>query len=119
MRRVADFLPADEIARRLAAEADMLVYWYEGVPFVASSAAARIGLATGVPVLASPTSWFSDLTAVTYQPDDLTQGIQRLLDDTDLRDQLTEGAREFCHAHSWERMAARHVALWQAAESAT
>ena len=45
----------------------------------------RVGLATGVPVLTSPTSWFADLRDVTYQPADLEEGVRRLLEDTQLR----------------------------------
>jgi glycosyltransferase involved in cell wall biosynthesis len=84
----------------------------------AASGAARIALATGVPVLASPTAWFSDLRHVTHQPDDLVDGLARLLDDTSLRDRVTLAAREYCHAHSWRRVAAEQAALWQSVESA-
>jgi glycosyltransferase involved in cell wall biosynthesis len=114
--RIGDFLPAEEVARRLAAEADALVFWYDNTPHASASAAVRVGLATGVPVLTSPTSWFSDLTEETYQPDDLVGGVRRLLDDTALRDRLTAAAREYCEANSWSRTAERHLALWQSLE---
>jgi glycosyltransferase involved in cell wall biosynthesis len=113
-----DFLPVETIARRLAAECDALVFWYDDVGPAAASGAVRVGLATGVPVLASPTGWFSDLTDVTYQPADLLEGIERILNDTELRDALTAAARDFCEAHAWQRTAADHLALWESVESA-
>ena len=116
VRRVGGYLPAPEVARRLAGEADVLVFWYDEVPHAAASGAVRVGLATGVPVLASPTSWFADLREVTYQPDDPVEGVRRLLEDPPLRDRLSEAAREYCHQHAWGRVARRHLALWSAVE---
>jgi glycosyltransferase involved in cell wall biosynthesis len=117
-RRVSELLPVEEVARRLAAEADLLVFWYDEVPRAAASGAVRVGLASGVPVLTSPTTWFSDLTDVTYQPDDLVEGVRRLLEDTQLRDRLTTAARDYCQEHSWPRTARRHLELWEALEAA-
>ncbi len=116
-RRVRDFLPVEEIARRLAAEADILVFWYDEVGFAAASGAVRVALATGVPVLTSPTGWFEELRDVTFQPSNLVQGIEQLLDDTALRARLTSAARAYCEANSWSRVAERHQALWQSLES--
>jgi glycosyltransferase involved in cell wall biosynthesis len=118
VRRIPELLPVEEVARRLAAEADVLVYWYDEVRGVSASGAVRVGLASGVPVLTSPTSWFSDLTDVTYQPEDLVDGVRRLLDDTPLRDHLTTAARDHCHQNSWPRTAERHLELWEAIEAA-
>ena len=112
VRRVAEFLDEDEIARRLAAEADVLVFPYAQPRFTAVSGAVRVGLASGVPVLTSPTTWFSDLREATLQTDDLAAGIAQLLDDTALRDELTAAAREHCHDNSWQRTAQRHVDLY-------
>ena len=113
VRRVAEFLDEAEIARRLAAEADVLVFPYAQPRFAAVSGAVRVGLASGVPVLTTPTTWFSDLRAVTLQTDDLAGGIARLLDDTALRDELTAAARQHCAEHSWARAARRHVELYE------
>jgi glycosyltransferase involved in cell wall biosynthesis len=113
VRRISQFLPVAEVARRLAAEADILVFWYDDFPHASASGAARVGLATGVPVLTSPTSWFSDMRDVTYQPESLVEGIRQLLDDTPLRERLTAAARDYCHANSWPRVAERHLALWR------
>lgn len=116
VRRIGEYLPVEEIARRLAAEADILVYWYDQFPHASASYAVRIGLASGVPVLTSPTSWFEELQAVTYQPTDLGEGVQRLLEDTTLRDRVTGAAADFCHAESWPYVAESHVALWASLE---
>jgi hypothetical protein len=91
----------EEVARDLAAQADILVFWYDQGLFASASGAARLGLATGVPVLTSPTRLFSDLTQVTYQPTELLPGIQRLLTETGFRQRLTDAARDYCHANNW------------------
>ena len=114
VRRIAQFLDEPEIARRLAAQADVLVFPYAQPRFSAVSGAVRVGLASGVPVLTTPTTWFSDLQDVTLQTDDLAAGIARLLDDTALRDDLSAAAREHCHAHSWDRAAQQHADLYAA-----
>jgi glycosyltransferase involved in cell wall biosynthesis len=108
-----DFLAVETIASRLAAEADILVFWYDEAPHISASYAVRIGLASGVPVLTSPTGWFRDLREVTYQPHDLVEGVQRLLEDTPLREHLTAAARDYCHMNSWPCIAKRHQDLWQ------
>ncbi len=113
VRRYDEFLPVEDVARRLAAEADVLVFWYSAVPQASASGAVRVGLATGVPVLASPTNWFTDLRSATYQPGDLIPGVARLLEDEALRLRLTSAAREYCEQHSWARTAERHLALWR------
>lgn len=116
IRQIQEYLPVEEIARRLAAETDLLVFWYDELPFVAASYAVRIGLATGVPVVASSTTWFEDLGAAVYRPDDLLEGVRRLLDDEPLRRDLATAARDYCHAESWQRNAERHLALWDSLE---
>jgi glycosyltransferase involved in cell wall biosynthesis len=110
------FLPTRTVARRLAAECDVLVFWYDEVPHASTSGAARVGLATGVPVLTSPTGWFADLHDVTYQPPDVVEGVRRLLDDSSLRASLAGAARDFCAEHAWRRVAADHLTLWQSVE---
>ena len=109
VRHYREFMPVAEAARRLAAEADILVYWYDDAAHVSASGAVRVGLATGVPVLASPTNWFNDLRGVTYQPADLFEGVRRLFDDTALRDGLTAArARLLPRAQLGQRIAERH-----------
>lgn len=118
VRLISGFMPADEIAGRLAAEADVLVFWYKPVGYLGASAAVRIGLSTGVPVMTSPTAWFDDLKDVTYQPDDPVEGVRRLLEDTELRQRLVSAARDYCHENRWARIAQRHRSLWESLEIA-
>jgi len=115
-RREPRFLPVEDIARRLAPEADILVFWYDESDFPTVSGAVRVGLATGVPVLTSPTTWFADVREATYQPPDLEEGVRRLLEDTRLRENLVEAATTYCHTHSWQRTAERHLDLWRSLE---
>jgi glycosyltransferase involved in cell wall biosynthesis len=117
VRRERGFLPVDEVARRLAAECDILVFWYDHSSHASSSYAARIGMATGVPVLTSPTGWFADLRECTYQPEDLFEGVKQLMEDTPLRERLVTASRDYCHENSWPRIAERHLALWRAMET--
>jgi glycosyltransferase involved in cell wall biosynthesis len=116
VRRETRFLPVEDIARRLAAEADLLVFWYDEADFPTVSGAVRVGLASGVPVLTSPTTWFADVREVTYQPPDLEEGVRHLLEDTRLRERLVDAATTYCHAHSWQRIAERHLDLWRSLE---
>jgi glycosyltransferase involved in cell wall biosynthesis len=109
------YLPTTEIARRLAAEADVIIFWHKDRPQVSASGAVRIGLATGVPVLTSRTQWFADLTEVTYQPSHLIEGVARVLADTPLRNSLVECAQDFCHQNTWRRTAAEYSAVWEMA----
>ena len=112
VRRVAEYLPAQEIAPRLAAEADVLAYWYDEVDHYSASGAVTLGLASGVPVLASPTSWFHDLRDVTFQPPNLLDGMKQILDHSELRENLSERACAYCEDNSWPRVAEKHLALW-------
>jgi glycosyltransferase involved in cell wall biosynthesis len=112
VRRIGDFLPPEKTAYYLAANSDILVFWYDEVAHASASGAVCIGLATGVPVLTSQVGWFDDVRDATHQPADLFEGVARLLDDTALRDRLTAAARDYCHGNSWRRTAARHKALW-------
>lgn len=116
VRRTGGFLPIEEIARQLAADTDILVFWYDEVDVASASYAIRIGMATGVPVLVSPTRWFHDLRAVTYQPDNLLLGVQRLLEDSSLRERLTAACYDYCHDHRWSAVAERHLQLWKELE---
>jgi glycosyltransferase involved in cell wall biosynthesis len=116
VRRIDTYLSEEAIARQLASEADILAFWYDPMPFAAASAAVRLGLASGVPVLTSPIRWFADLREMTYQPITLISGVQRLLADTSLRRNLTTAARQYCHEHRWSQIAERHLALWRTLE---
>jgi glycosyltransferase involved in cell wall biosynthesis len=113
VRRIASYLPEAEIARRVAAEADMLAFYYRDIEHFSVSGAVRIGLSTGVPLLCSPTRWFTDLKDATYQPANLVEGAVRLLEDDSLRTRISQASKDFCHEHSWPRVAEKHLALWR------
>lgn len=112
VRHEAAYMEEAEAAHRLAAEADVLVYWYDEVQHASASGAVRIGLASGVPVLTSPTGWFEDLKTTTYQPDDLVAGVRRLLEDEALRSRVTAAAKAYCDRHAWATVRLRHQAFW-------
>jgi glycosyltransferase involved in cell wall biosynthesis len=114
VRWIEDYRAEADVAHDLAAEADVLVFWYDEARYVSASIAVRTGLASGVPVLTSPTRWFQDVRGVTHQPVNLVEGLERLLEDTTLRDTLTEAATDYCHRHAWSKIADRHRALYRA-----
>ena len=92
---------------------DDRVFPYDDVPHASASGAVRVGLATGVPVLASPTRWFEELGDAVHRDADPAEGVRRLLEDEPLRRRTVEAARAHCREHSWSRCAARHAALWR------
>jgi glycosyltransferase involved in cell wall biosynthesis len=114
------WLPMPELAARLAAETDLLALPYAPVAHHSASSAVLLALSTGVPVLTSDTTWFADLGAAVHRvgdgEDELADGLARLLDDDVLRRRVTDAAREHCADHSWSRIAARHVDLWNSME---
>jgi glycosyltransferase involved in cell wall biosynthesis len=97
----------------LAAQADVVV-----LPAAPSGELAREVLASGVPVLAPRAPALAELREAIYQPDDLTEGLGRLLADARFAGELAARARELCHRHSWARVAQRHLELWAALEAA-
>jgi glycosyltransferase involved in cell wall biosynthesis len=118
VRWVDDYLPVEEVAQRLAAEADVLVFPYDEVPHLSSSGAVRVGLATGVPVVTSGARWFDELGDAVHRSDVVVEGIGTVLEDAALRTRLTAAAREYCETNSWPRVSDRHVALWRELEAA-
>jgi len=113
VRWVSDFLPSEESARRIAAEADAMIYWYRDIDHHSASGAVRVGLSTGVPIVASTSRWFDELRDAVYQPADLVEGVRRILDDTELQERVSAGARAYCEENSWTATAERHRALWR------
>ncbi|MEA2202768.1 MAG: hypothetical protein QOI89_3462 [Solirubrobacteraceae bacterium] len=111
VRWVRDYLSQEEVAQRLAAEADVLVYFYDDVVQYSASGAVRIGLASGVPVLTSKSRWFDELGESVYRTDDLVIGVQRLFADNQLRADVTTAARDFCEENSWPKIGKMHRLL--------
>jgi hypothetical protein len=116
-----EWIPLPEVAARLAAETDVLVFHYDEVGHRSASSAVTLGLSTGVPVLTSATDWFADLGPAVHragtEADTLASGLEQLLEDDDLRELTTTAAREYCVANSWSHVVARHVDLWSSLEA--
>ena len=115
------WLPLGAIAARLAAESDVIALPYDEVAHRSASSAALVALSTGVPVLTSDTTWFADLGSAVVRVGDgadrMADGLRHLFNDDRLRQETVTAAREYCHADSWSRVAARHVDLWNSFES--
>jgi glycosyltransferase involved in cell wall biosynthesis len=104
---------SEELARRLNEEADAVVFWDHEGCYLAASHTARIALASGAPVLTSPTSQYADLAAATFQPEDLGAGLREVLESRTRSAELAGAARAFCEEASWPRIAALHLVLWR------
>jgi glycosyltransferase involved in cell wall biosynthesis len=116
--RFADMPPSSvDLAQRLNEEADAVVFWGHGGGSLTASYTARVALASGVPVLTSPTSQYADLTAATLQPGDLGAGLRDILLSRVRRAELAGAARAFCEEASWPRVAALHLVLWRTLSS--
>jgi glycosyltransferase involved in cell wall biosynthesis len=112
VRRIGGYPDAAAAARLLAAEADLLAYPYREAGLAYASGAVTVGLATGVPVLASTAACFDDLGEAVWRTDDLHGGLARMLDDTALRERTAAAARAYCHDNDWATTTRRHRALW-------
>jgi glycosyltransferase involved in cell wall biosynthesis len=118
VKRVALSLDSQAAAGVLARRADAVVFWENSEPgFLGSSTQVRVALASGVPIVTSATSRYADVAAPTFQPSELEEGIEALLDDERLRLSLQEQAEAYCDEHSWAAVARRHLALWESVES--
>jgi glycosyltransferase involved in cell wall biosynthesis len=104
--------PGASAAARLADKADVVVLWHEDASDARASRAARMALASGVPLVAARTTWVDGLEGCVHQPDDAAAGARRVLEDAVLRRSLADAAREHCEDNSWPRIAERHKALW-------
>lgn len=102
-----------ELADLLAQDCELVVF--------ADAARARVelgaALASGVPVLAVADAKLDDLDGAILQTADVAEDTARALDDQGVRHELSAHAREYCHEHSWDRIAQRHVDLWTALEA--
>jgi glycosyltransferase involved in cell wall biosynthesis len=118
VKRVARSLNSEAAACLLARRADAVVFWEDAEPnSLGSSTQVRVALASGAPTLTSATSRYTDVAEAAFQPGDLEEGIETLLDGERLRLELRGRARAYCDEHSWAAVARRHVALWESVES--
>jgi glycosyltransferase involved in cell wall biosynthesis len=70
-------------------------------------------MTAGRPVAVSEAAVFDDVRAATHTlSGPLDAALERLLDDPSIGEAVVARARAFCDAHSWPRVAARHLALY-------
>ena len=100
-----EFVP-DERSLDLLSSCDVIVVPTQA-SYESSSAAARMALAAGPPVLVTPLALFDDLEQTALRADDCTsdalaQSINRLLTDRDLRETLRRASSEWTARHGWD-----------------
>jgi hypothetical protein len=101
-----------ELAGQLNEEADAVLFWGHAAT-LDTSYAARVALASGVPVLTSPASNHDDLAAAVLRPEDLAAELTALFTSRARREDLAKAAQEFCMEEAWSRIAALHHAFWR------
>lgn len=104
------FLSNDESLKRLAA-CDVVVYPYQ-YSRESSSAAVRIGVAAGRPVLCSPVPIFADVAEVVEflpggEPKDVRDGVLSLLADPERAQAVASRQSQWRDSHDWRRVATR------------
>lgn len=109
---VTDYLPDDEVLRRLHA-VDLIVYPYQQTG-ESSSAAVRMGLASGRPIACTPLPIFLDVASVTFQlpgttPVLLAEGIEALLGSTEDLKAAAHRQNAWLAEHAWSAVSSR---LW-------
>ena len=114
VRLTTDHLPEAEVLSRLGG-ADLVVFPYQRTQ-ESSSAAVKLGLASGAPVAVTPLPIFADVTGVTHRlpgitPDDLAAGLHQLLADPVERQRLAERQRRWVTAHAWPLLRRRLAGL--------
>lgn len=112
--RNSDYIPEEkELCRQLAEECDILVYWYKDIEGQAS-AAARLGLSTGVPCIFKTGArmlreGIPDGAAL--YSDNLLLAINHLIVYENEREKLSKNAQEFCANNSYEIAAKKYLEL--------
>jgi glycosyltransferase involved in cell wall biosynthesis len=112
-----DFLD-DESSLRLLSACDLLILPYKEVKESASGAV-RVAIASRVPVAVTPVGIFDDVgKAVTrfdgHSANDIANGINRLLHQPTLREELQQRTFEWLNENSWNRSAKRLLGIVQA-----
>ena len=109
---VTDYLPDEEALRRLQA-AHLIVFPYQQTG-ESSSAAVRMGLASGRPIACTPLPIFQDVAPVTFQlpgttPVLLAEGIEALLGSPEDLKAAASRQNAWLGEHAWPAVSAR---LW-------
>jgi glycosyltransferase involved in cell wall biosynthesis len=111
---VTDFL-ADEACAAHLQIADLIVYPYQQTQ-ESSSAAVRMGIASGVAVAVTPLTIFDDVGDAVYRlpgtlPVDLATGIRTILHDADLQRTQISQARAWAQSRQWPWLSNRLLNL--------
>ncbi|MCF8104319.1 MAG: glycosyltransferase [Desulfohalobiaceae bacterium] len=107
---VPDFLSLED-SLSLLSKAELIVYPYQHTA-ESSSAAVRMGLAADRPVACTPLSIFDDVAEVVHflpgsRPDDLAEGLSRLLNDARCLQARDAIRREWLVHNAWSSVSAR------------
>ncbi|MCX7171981.1 MAG: glycosyltransferase [Proteobacteria bacterium] len=107
---VTDYLP-DAQSLALLQLADLIVYPYQ-ITQESSSAAVRIGLASGRPVAVTPLSVFDDAADALHilpgtQPQDFADGIRELLDNPETLMRQAEKTERWLKPRHWPKLSRR------------
>lgn len=113
---ITDFRPIED-SLNLLRLADLQLFVY-GDTQESASAAVTVGLATGRPVLVSPSPIFNEVKACTYglasaTPKAVVQGVLNLLSQSHLANDLSRAQRQWMNEHSWTVVSSRLKACVQ------
>ncbi|MFZ6768250.1 glycosyltransferase family 4 protein [Undibacterium sp. Di26W] len=107
---LTDYL-TDEVSQSWLQQADLIVYPYQQTQ-ESSSAAVRMGLASGCPVAVTPLSIFDDVKEAVHilpgtEPDDLARGIAAILDDQQALSEKAAQALAWTSTRQWPALSQR------------
>lgn len=96
-------------------QADLIIYPYQGTQ-ESSSAAVRMGLASGKAVAVTPLAIFKDVAEAVHflpgcAPDELALGIAGLLDQPEYLAELAKAAQNWCASRNWDVLSERLLGL--------
>ncbi|MFA9273522.1 MAG: glycosyltransferase family 4 protein [Candidatus Aquirickettsiella gammari] len=111
---MTEFL-SDQETHRLLANADLIVFPYQQTQ-ESSSAAVRVGLASGKPVAVTPLTIFSDVEEAVFQlpgtsPELIARGIADLLDDSQRYEDKKQEIAQWFAERDWPHLSARLLNL--------
>lgn len=112
------YLGEEELAAQLHAM-DVIVLPYSEYPSRQVSAAVRTAMAADRPVVTTRAFPFSDLDDEVYKiagnaPEEIAEGVRAVLRSREIQERLLAAVRRHRERHSWPRVAARHLALYNA-----
>lgn len=112
------YLSEEALAAQLHAM-DVIVLPYAEYPTRQVSAAVRTAMAADRPVITTRAFPFSDLEDEVYKiagnaPEEIAAGVRTVLGSREIRERLLSAVRRHRERHSWPRVAARHLALYNA-----